>query len=1146
MRLAKLSLERYGRFQDCELNFRAGSPDLHIVYGPNEAGKSTSLAAVSDLFFGFQTRSPYNFMFDYALLRVGAEIECSGQALACRRKKGASGTLLDATDSPIDEASLIAMLKGQTRETFQQSFSLNQEALRSGGKAIVEARDDFGRTLFAAGSGLTGVAEKLKALEAEADAIWGPSTRQSRTFTQAQKQYSEATRAVKEQSLKPKAWSDAKSLVDRTRAALEEAKGQRTAVQAELLATERVRRLLPLARQLETQLQALEEFQDAPDLGRQREDTAVRLIEEADAAVRLQSAATQLRADIAERRKKVEPDPIALAQADEIDRLVADGGADAKAASDLVTIGVEFESSKANVSRLRKEAAANADAVPARSVAGKLRELAKAHGELVAAEHQIAESCEDIEARLSKANAQLAKTPDDNTSKALADAVEVARTLGADADDRCKKLRYNAEVAKTDVASTQARLAPWSGDVSDLLKLPIVGACEIEDIRVALTNATSEIKQFEDQARRCSEQVEADALAIAQMQTGRAVSPEEITEVREQRDKDWEPLRRYILQGTQIDAPVLAVEQFETSVTSADERVDLRFTFADASSTLSLLEQTKVKHKLENAHAEASAEKARERYTGLMAKWACRLKEAGLPELDPGRFQTWQSNRERAQKAAQDLRNFEVEADNLESRRDMARAALCEALGIADPGGEVAPVLVTAERSRAGIERAAQAMRLVQAELEQIDTATTKLNLRQKRLEADKELNASQWTDALAQAGLQIDVSTCSAVLDLLDELREATASEAQLRRRIDGIARDASEHASKVAQVANNLGLEAADTLTCVGMLKMRLAAAREAETIEKALNEEDVRREREASEAEAKLKALENTLAPLLLETKSNDRSELLAAIERSRSMRSVREQIAKLEQEIVAAGDGLSLAALLAVISASDPESISDQVTTLNTKWTEISDLADSAATAHGDARGAFQALAVETTSAIDAASDAAQARSELETLAEHYILKRAQAVSLKWAIETYRERNQNPLLVRAGELFSTLTNGRYVALRVEADGSSPRLLGMRDDGRTVVDVDAMSEGTVDQLFLALRLAGVEQSVAAGINLPFLADDLFVNFDDQRAEAGFRVLAEVSKSTQVLFFTHHPHLVAIAKSVVGSELYSECELH
>lgn len=87
--------------------------------------------------------------------------------------------------------------------------------------------------------------------------------------------------------------------------------------------------------------------------------------------------------------------------------------------------------------------------------------------------------------------------------------------------------------------------------------------------------------------------------------------------------------------------------------------------------------------------------------------------------------------------------------------------------------------------------------------------------------------------------------------------------------------------------------------------------------------------------------------------------------------------------------------------------------------------------------------------------------------------------------------------------------------------------------------------MIEGTTDQLFLALRLAAVEQSVAAGVRLPFLADDLFVNFEDDRSEAGYRVLAELARSTQVLFFTHHPHLASIARWVVGADIHSECTL-
>jgi len=107
------------------------------------------------------------------------------------------------------------------------------------------------------------------------------------------------------------------------------------------------------------------------------------------------------------------------------------------------------------------------------------------------------------------------------------------------------------------------------------------------------------------------------------------------------------------------------------------------------------------------------------------------------------------------------------------------------------------------------------------------------------------------------------------------------------------------------------------------------------------------------------------------------------------------------------------------------------------------------------------------------------------------------------------------------------------------------SRPRLIGLCEDGKTVVEVGQMSEGTTDQLFLALRIAALEQSVDAGVRLPFLADDLFVNFDDDRSRAGFRVLADLSRSTQVLFFTHHEHLAAIAKEVLGKEGYSEIRL-
>ena len=64
MRLRRLELTRYGRFTDRVIEFGpppADGPDLHVVYGPNEAGKSTAVAGFLDLLFGIEMRSRYGF-----------------------------------------------------------------------------------------------------------------------------------------------------------------------------------------------------------------------------------------------------------------------------------------------------------------------------------------------------------------------------------------------------------------------------------------------------------------------------------------------------------------------------------------------------------------------------------------------------------------------------------------------------------------------------------------------------------------------------------------------------------------------------------------------------------------------------------------------------------------------------------------------------------------------------------------------------------------------------------------------------------------------------------------------------------------------------------------------------------------------------
>jgi uncharacterized protein YhaN len=81
--------------------------------------------------------------------------------------------------------------------------------------------------------------------------------------------------------------------------------------------------------------------------------------------------------------------------------------------------------------------------------------------------------------------------------------------------------------------------------------------------------------------------------------------------------------------------------------------------------------------------------------------------------------------------------------------------------------------------------------------------------------------------------------------------------------------------------------------------------------------------------------------------------------------------------------------------------------------------------------------------------------------------------------------------------------------------------------------------MSEGTCDQVYLALRLAGLYLYLDKEEPLPFIVDDILVNFDDQRSLATLRVLAELSRRTQIIMFTHHDHIVDLAREHLDAEL-------
>jgi uncharacterized protein YhaN len=81
--------------------------------------------------------------------------------------------------------------------------------------------------------------------------------------------------------------------------------------------------------------------------------------------------------------------------------------------------------------------------------------------------------------------------------------------------------------------------------------------------------------------------------------------------------------------------------------------------------------------------------------------------------------------------------------------------------------------------------------------------------------------------------------------------------------------------------------------------------------------------------------------------------------------------------------------------------------------------------------------------------------------------------------------------------------------------------------------------MSKGTRFQLYLALRVAGYKQYVSDDMILPFVADDIMETFDNHRTLAALRLMGEISNTGQALYFTHHEHVVGIAKDLFGDAI-------
>ncbi|MEI3607102.1 AAA family ATPase [Pseudogracilibacillus sp. SE30717A] len=141
-----------------------------------------------------------------------------------------------------------------------------------------------------------------------------------------------------------------------------------------------------------------------------------------------------------------------------------------------------------------------------------------------------------------------------------------------------------------------------------------------------------------------------------------------------------------------------------------------------------------------------------------------------------------------------------------------------------------------------------------------------------------------------------------------------------------------------------------------------------------------------------------------------------------------------------------------------------------------------------------------------------------KDKLNKLAEEWAISQIAQTALMKAKDSYQKKHLTEVIRLTSEFFCTLTNGKYE--KVHAPTGS-KLFQVEANNYIRYTVDELSQGTIDQLYVSLRLA-ISKVMSDKYVIPLMIDDAFVNFDDQRTDQIIKIIKAFAKEQQILFFT------------------------
>jgi len=1158
MRIAQLDLKAFGHFTDRRITFDAGT-DFHIAYGPNEAGKTTISRALKAALFGVPERTTDNHLHANPNLRVGVVLELgSSERLAAMRRKARKNSLIkydpltgEELGEAIPDEVLTAWMGGLTEGLYTSMFGLDHDELVAGGKALSEGKGELGQSLFEAGAGLSSVRTLRERLAKEADDLFRPRASSS-AIHKVLEQYSEARKEAKAAQTKPAEWESLRKATEEARATYDAARSQQEVLQREARRLERLAAVLPDVASRSLALERLADLGDVtklpPDASalRMGAETQLRQAEQsgreaADNMARLQAEleSIELPQTILDESGSIESLYFTLeAFRSARDAAVSAKGrgeqADAHIGSLLSAIGESHQDNSRSL-------------IPSATLRARVQSQATKGATLQTELDASTRLTATTERELDDLNAELSELGLQDVPTSVIGAIGVFEAQG-NSESKAEELTRQAENLGASLAHDATMLA--DRPIEALVSMGIPLAAELQHFQAAREEFETRRQLLRDKI----EGIENDIATVSGeleglMQQGEVPTAEHLAEQRGLREGLWQKIRSkaFPVQNERQEEEVLpTAAEYEFSVQAADVTADSRF--ADAARVSQHSELLKRQAQMRNVIEleRARLEKVGKETGELKLQWQALIDKYGLPSLGVAEMTDWLNKRELFMQRYKAYADVKHQASMADERAVMMRTSLSLALSEAGLSacGENEALAQAIGRARAFIDHANKAAASQKVLARKKKSAEEKLadavvqTDKSKRLQEEWRVG---WSDSMQAIRLNPDAGGEEATArlgqfeDFEDALDMQDTARAELATTLATVTRVEGETARLCEVIQYDRANRSADAV--VETFYERLTEGKKLAQRRKSLEERIEEAGKASAQSDQIIRQANQELANLKFAAGCETLAELIDAENRSAEYLKLESEIDAIEERVVTAS-ALPLQELLAQAAGQDlvlvQASLERAVGDLHACTPQVEER-------HGKLIEAETALGRVDGDAVaaDAEQRAADAAARLSNLITEYASARLSSSIISEVIETYQQRYQGPLLARASELFATITGGRFAKVATDFDEDITILVGVRANGKRET-VGNLSSGTRDQLFLALRLAAIESHVGNQEPMPVVVDDIVINFDDASASATFKVLAELSKRTQVLFFTHHEHLLERAASAIGLESF------